>query len=99
MAYLPPVRNPLRRLPIRQYQGPFQNRLPGLGQAPIDIGTSAVVDVTPTTTTITTPQGVSTVPTTNATGGFTDWLNQNSSTVLWIAGIAVAVMVFSRLTK
>ena len=122
MAYISPIRNPLRRLPIRQYQGPFRNRLPGLGDAPTDpatglpcaagtgtdlvpcipsIGTSAGVTVTPNTTTVT-GQGASAgyqQSTPAAQPSFTDWLNTNSSTVLWIAGIGLGVMFLSRLTK
>ena len=108
MAYIRPMRNRLRSLPVRQYQGPLPTRLLGLGQLncpgdpgcpgnPIDIGTSAVVNVTPTGSTITTPQGVQVFA---APGGsLTDWLNQNSSTVLWIGGIALAVLLLSRVAR
>lgn len=71
----------------------------GMGDAPIDIGTSAVVDVTPSTTTITTPQGSTTVQTPVTSGSFTDMLNANSSTIGWIAGIGLGVLLLSRLAR
>lgn len=79
----------------------MRNRLPGLGDAPIDIGTSATVDVTPLGTTVT-GQGASagyTAASPAPSGGFTDWLNANSSTVLWIAGIGLGVLFLSKVTR
>lgn len=96
MAYRFPTRNPLRRLPVRQYQGPFGNPLPGLGV--IDIGTSATVDVTPTTTTIT-PTGGQPVTVGTPQPSISDYLNANSSTLLWVAGIGLGVLFLARLTK
>lgn len=110
MAYITPRRNPLRRLPVRAYAGPFRSPLPGLaglrrglgddGTGPIDIGTSASVTVTPTTTTITpTGGGPVTVATPGQISSPSDWLNANSSTLLWIAGITAGVLLLSRMGR
>ena len=101
MAYVRPVRNPLQRLPVRAYRSPLRSRLPGMGDAPIDIGTSATVDVTPSGATVT-GQGASagyTATTPAPSTGITDWLNQNSSTLLWIGGVSIAVLLFSRMAR
>lgn len=110
MAYIAPRRNPLRRSPVRSYTGPLRNPLPGLagirrglgddGSSPIDIGTSASVTVTPTTTTITPTGGAPvSVATPGQTTGLTDWLNSNSGTLLWIAGITAGVLILSRMGR
>jgi len=102
MAYVRPVRN---RLPgLRGIRRGFGDLNcpgdPGCPGNPIPIGQTAAVTVTPTTTTIVTPQGTQTVPTANASaGGFSDWLNQNSSTVLWIAGVGLGVLLLSRMAR
>lgn len=75
----------------------------GMGQSPIDIGPSASVTVTPDTTTVT-GQGASagyqqTTPTPQQPFSFSDWLNANSSTVLWIGGVGVGVLLLSRLAR
>jgi hypothetical protein len=67
----------------------------------VDIGTSATVDVT--------PEGA-TVTGTGASTGYqqtfqpspvspTDWLNANSSVLLWIGGITLGVMFLSKVAK
>lgn len=75
---------------------------PATPTGPIDIGTSAGVTVTPDTTTVT-GQGASAgyqkTTATPQSGTFTDWLNTNSSTVGWIAGIGLGVLLLSRLAK
>lgn len=140
MAYVHPVRNRLRSLPVRQYQSPLPSKLPGLaglrglGQAlnvatvdaagnewdangnflgNVNFQTTVPVPVPSTTTlspsvtgTISTTPGVAL---TNPPGGpypvgtsaasLTSWLNTNSSTVLWIGGIALAVLLLSRLGR
>lgn len=106
MPYLRPRRNPLRTLPVQAYRGVFRNPLPGLagvrrglGDGPIDIGTSATVLVTPSTTTITPTGGAPVTVNTPGSGGLTDWLNANSTTLLWIAGVGAGVMILSRLGR
>lgn len=109
MAYIQPRRNPLRRSPVRIYTGPFRSPLPGMagirrglgddGTSPIDIGTSASVTVTPTQTTITPTGGTPVTVATPGSGGVTNWLNSNSSTLLWIGGVAAAVMLLSRMGR
>ena len=91
------------------YARPMRNRLPGLrgyrgmGDAPSDIGTSATVAVTPAGATVT-GQGASagyqeSFYPTNPPTSITDFLNQNSSTLLWIAGIGLGVMFLSRIAR
>jgi hypothetical protein len=93
MSYRRPPRNPL----YRSLSGVRR----GLGDAPIDIGTSATVVVGPDTTTITPTGGAPvSVPTVYGGGGsMTDWLNANSKTLLWIAGISAGVLVLSRMGR
>lgn len=93
MAYTRPMRNPLRRS-LTGYRR-------GLGDTPIDIGTSATVDVTPTGTAVI-GQGASagySAITPTGSGSLTDWLNQNSSTLLWVGGIAIGVLFLSKVAK
>jgi hypothetical protein len=98
-VYVTPVKNRLRTLPVRQYQGPFPTRLPGLGA--IDIGTSATVDVTPAGATVMGEGASAGYQQTSAapSPSFTDWLNQNSSTVLWIGGIGLGVLLLARMAR
>lgn len=118
MAYVPPFRNPLRRLPIRQYQGPLRNRLPGLGDCPGDPGCpgnpTPAPDIfnLPLTGPYTNPSPVTSaqlgiaasaqnpnLPGPSVTQTFTTWLNANSSTALWVGGIALAVLMLSRVAR
>lgn len=133
MSYIPAVINPLRRLPIRQYQGPLRNRLPGLGnvfgpplaccpdassQAAGATPDGAACDPNCMTAVVSNPEQVAAyvaslqkqvnqqtpqqspvAPVAGQAKSLTDWLNQNSSTVLWIAGIGLGVLFLSRLTR
>jgi hypothetical protein len=84
------------------YVRPSRNRLPGLrGMGAIDIGPSASVEVTPEGATVT-GQGASAgyqQTTTTPPPSITDFLNQNSSTLLWIAGIGIGVMFLARIAR
>ena len=103
MAYAIPRSNPLGRSPIRTYLGPLPSRLPGLGQVgtaggcPGSPGCPGYVAPVPSVS----DTSVGTVyylPASAPSGStFTDWLNQNASTVVWIGGIAVGVLLLSRL--
>ena len=108
MPYIRPVRNPLRTLPVRMYRGPIRNRLPGLGQ--VDTTTAAMN--LPTLNPLLTPgssQNIASqimaeslnpnLPAATATGGLTDWLNTNASTMLWIAGVSIGVLIIARMGR
>lgn len=108
MGYIPAVRNPLRGLPIRQYQGPFKNRLPGLGD--VFGPPMAVTGDLPLTGPYTNPSpltgaqlGIAAAavsPNLPASfGSLTDWLNTNSSTMAWIAGIGLGVLFLARMGR
>lgn len=92
--YRPATRNPLPGL-----RG-YRRGLGDDGTTPVDIGTSATVTVTPSSTTISPTGGTPiTVPTATGTGSLTDWLNANSSTVLWVGGIAIGLLLLSKMTR
>lgn len=99
--YVRPVRNRLPGLRGYRWRRGLGTIAPVITPGgPVDIGTSAVVTVTPTTTTITPTGGTPvTVPTPGDSGGLTDWLNSNSSTLLWVGGIGLGVLLLARLAR
>jgi hypothetical protein len=122
MAYMPPVRNPLRRLPVRAYRSPIPSRLPGLGQVgtpggcpgspgcpgnvqPIDIYNLPLIGPYTNPSPMTAAQlgiaasGLNPALAKAGPFNFTDWLNTNSSTVLWISGVALSVLLISRMAR
>lgn len=109
MSYMRPVRNPLRTLPVRMYRGPMRNRLPGLGQ--VDTTTAAAMNL-PVLNPLLIPgssQNIASqimgeslnpnLPMGTTSGGLTDWLNTNASTMLWIAGVSIGVLIIARVGR
>lgn len=107
--YVRPVKNRLRTLPVRQYQGPFRNRLPGLGQVfgpPQD-----VMSDLPLTGPYTNPSALTGAQlgiaaaalnpnlATAESSSITGWLNQNASTLTWVAGITAGILLLSRVVR
>ena len=100
MYVSPPRLNPLRRLPVRAYRGPLPSRLPGLGQVSV-FDPSQLPALAPAPVPVyqffqaPLPLPASAAP--GAPQTFTGWLNQNAKTAALIAGIAVGVLVLTRL--
>jgi hypothetical protein len=80
--------------------GAFYRVYDGMGDAPVDIGTSATVTVTPDITTITPTGGTPvTVPTPGGGSSLTDLLNANSSTFLWVGGVALGILLLAKVAR
>lgn len=102
MAYIRPVRNPLRRLPVRMYRGPMRNRLPGLGQVDTTQAALSLPVLNPVLIPGS-PQNIASqinipAPTTSGSS-LTDWLNANASTLLWVGGVAIGVLIIASMGR